>query len=195
MVALFRQEPTVIDPTLACFEGMFVQRQGETNPTYAPVASHLPAAHQRRLKTNSMDVTDANVNRYRKSYSKLVEFVGIMHRAGIPIVAGTDDIAGFTLHRELELYVKGGIPAGEALRIATWNGAKYTRTLDRLGSIAPGKLADLILVEGDPTQDISAIRRINLVMKEGVAYYPAEIQESIGIKPFAAPLVAAARKP
>jgi hypothetical protein len=193
-IALLQRRPTVIDPTLACFEYMFIQRQGEMNPTYAAIVTHLPAAHQRRLRTNSMNVTEANVERYRKSYSKMVDFVGLMHRSGIPLVAGTDDIAGFTLHRELELYVKGGIPAGEALRIATWNGAKYTRTLDRLGSITPGKLADLILVEGDPTQDISAIRRINLVMKGGVVYYPAEIYEATGIKPFAAPVFAVAAK-
>jgi len=91
--------------------------------------------------------------------------------------------------------LKAGIPAGEALRIATWNGAKYTRTLDRLGSITPGKLADLILVEGDPLNDISAIRKINLVMKEGAVYYPAEIHAATGIKPFAAPLRPAAVKP
>jgi imidazolonepropionase-like amidohydrolase len=187
-ITLLRQGPTVIDPTLTAFEGQFVQRQGEMNPSYASIAAHLPAAHQRRRRTNSMNVTDANVERYRKSFSKMVEFVGMMHRAGIPIVAGTDEIAGFTLHRELELYVKAGIPPGEALRIATWNGAKYTRTLDRLGSITPGKLADLILVEGDPIEDISAIRRINLVMKEGVVYYPAEIHQATGIKPFVAPL-------
>ena len=191
-ITLLRQRPTVIDPTLAAFEGQFVQRQGETNPSYAPIATHLPAAHQRRLRTNSMNVTDANVDSYRKSFAKMVEFVGVMHHAGIPIVAGTDDIAGFTLHRELELYVKAGIPPGEALRIATWNGAKYTRTLDRLGSITPGKLADLILLEGDPIKDISAIRRIGLVMKEGVVYYPAEIHEATGIKPFAMPLRAEA---
>ena len=143
-------------------------------------------------RTNSMNVTDANVDSYRKSFAKMVEFVGVMHHAGIPIVAGTDDIAGFTLHRELELYVKAGIPPGEALRIATWNGAKYTRTLDRLGSITPGKLADLILLEGDPIKDISAIRRISLAMKEGVVYYPAEIHEATGIKPFATPLRAEA---
>jgi hypothetical protein len=195
LIALLQQGPTVIDPTLAAFEGMFVQRQGETNPSYASIAEHLPAARQRRLRTNSMNVTDTNVEPYRKSYSKMVEFVGMMHRAGIPLVAGTDDIAGFTLHRELELYVKAGIPPGEALRIATWNGAKYTRTLERLGSITPGKLADLILLEGDPIKDISAIRRIKLVMKEGVVYYPAEIHATTGIKPFAAPLVGAAVKP
>jgi imidazolonepropionase-like amidohydrolase len=174
---------------------MFVQRQGEMNPSYAAIAAHLPAGYQRRLRTNSMNVTEANVDRYRKSFARMVEFVGMMHLAGIPLVAGTDDVAGFTLHRELELYVQGGIPPGEALRIATWNGAKYTRTLDRLGSITPGKLADLILVDGDPTGDISAIRRVVLVLKEGVAYYPSEIHEATGIKPFVAPLRAAAVKP
>jgi imidazolonepropionase-like amidohydrolase len=97
-------------------------------------------------------------------------------------------MAGFTLHRELELYVKAGIPPAEALRIATWNGAKYTRTLDRTGSIATGKLADMILIEGDPTKDISAIRNINLVMKDGIIYYPTEIYEAMGIKPFAKPI-------
>ena len=142
-----------------------------------------------------MNVNESNVDRYRKSYARMVEFVGIMHRAGIPLVAGTDAMAGFALHREAELYVKAGIPPGEVLRIATWYGAKYTRTLDRLGSIAPGKLADLILVDGDPTQDISAIRQIVLVMKEGVVYYPAELHEATGIKPFASPLRPEAVKP
>jgi hypothetical protein len=183
-LALLRRGPTVVDPTLATFEGMFTQLQGEMNPAFAPVADHLPLATQRYLHTNSMKLTNETVQRFRDSYAKMVEFVGIMHREGIPIVAGTDDIAGFTLHRELELYVKAGIPPGEALRIATWNGAKYTRTLDRTGSITPGKLADLILLEDDPTKDISAIRRINFVMKDGLVYYPAEIYDATGIKPF-----------
>jgi imidazolonepropionase-like amidohydrolase len=112
----------------------------------------------------------------------------------VPLVAGTDAMPGFTLHRELELYVKGGIPAAEALRIATWNGATYTRALDHAGSITRGKMADLILVDGDPTKDINAVRNIGLVMKEGVAYYPSEIHEAIGIKPFAKPVVAKAAK-
>jgi imidazolonepropionase-like amidohydrolase len=187
-VALLRRGPTVIDPTLTAFEGQFVQRQGELDPSYAAIAPHLPAAVQRGLRTNSMDVNETNVERYRKSYATMVAFVGMMHKAGIPLVAGTDAMAGFALHRELELYVQAGIPPGEVLRIATRNGARYTRTLDRLGSIAPGKLADLVLVDGDPTEEIAAIRRIVLVMKEGVAYYPAEIHEATGIKPFAAPL-------
>jgi cytosine/adenosine deaminase-related metal-dependent hydrolase len=184
-IALLQQRPTVVDPTLAAFEGSFVQRQGEMNPSYAAIAEHLPVILQRTLRRNSTNVTDENAQRYRASFAKMVEFVGLMHRSGIPLVAGTDAMAGFTLHRELELYVKAGIAPAEALRIATWNGARYTRTLDRLGSITPGKLADLVVLDDDPTRDISAIRRIRLVMKEGVAYYPAEIHEATGIKPFA----------
>jgi predicted amidohydrolase YtcJ len=179
----------VIDTTLTAFEGMLNQRQGEMNPAFAAAAPNVPVALQRSWRTNSMDVTDKNVDRYRASWVKLLEFVNRMYKAGIPFVAGTDDIAGFTLHRELELYVKAGIPPGEALRIATYNGAKYTGTLDRLGTVEVGKSADLLLLDGDPTKDISTIRHARLVMKEGVAYYPAEVFEAVGVKRFAEPPV------
>jgi imidazolonepropionase-like amidohydrolase len=135
-----------------------------------------------------MNLTAENAQRYRDSYAKMVAMAGAMYREGIALVAGTDSMAGFALHRELELYVKAGIPPAEVLRIATWNGAKYTRTLDRLGSVSPGKRAHLILVEDDPTRDISAVRRVNLVMKDGIVYFPAEIHEATGIKPFMGPI-------
>ena len=137
---LLRRGPTVIDPTLTVQEGRFTQHQGEMNPSYAPIADHLPLATQRMFRTNSMKFTDENVEALRVNrYAKMVEFVGVLHRDGIPIVAGTDAMPGFALHRELELYVKAGIAPADVLRIATWNGARYTRTLDRLGSITPGK--------------------------------------------------------
>ncbi|MET0209294.1 MAG: amidohydrolase family protein, partial [Burkholderiaceae bacterium] len=138
----------------------------------------------RGLRQNSMDVTAANVDRYRAAYAKMVEMVGRLYQAGVPLVAGTDDTAGFTLHRELELYVKAGIPAAECLRIATWNGAKYIGQLERQGSISPGKRADLLLVDGNPTLNVSDVRRIALVLKDGAAYYPAEIYKAVGVEPF-----------
>ena len=58
-----------------------------------------------------------------------------MYKAGVPIVAGTDEMAGFTLQRELELYVQAGMTPAQALQIATWNGAKYARVLDDRGSV------------------------------------------------------------
>jgi amidohydrolase family protein len=191
---LLKERGTTIDTTLATFEGLFLQRQGETNPAYAAVASHLPVGDQRDRRTNSMDVNDKNAARYRESWKHVLQFVRAMHKAGIPFVAGTDEVAGFTLHRELELYVQAGLTPAEALQVATWNGAKYTALLDQLGSIERGKRADVLLIDGDPTQDISAIRRISLVMKDGAVFYPAEVYEAVGVKRFVEPPTVAAKR-
>jgi imidazolonepropionase-like amidohydrolase len=144
---------------------------------------------QRGLRAAEFDIPDdATAVRYNRSYDKLVEFVGRMYKAGVPIVAGTDGIAGFTLQREMELYVQAGITPSQVLQIATLTAAKFARVLDDRGSITPGKRADVILVDGDPTEDIAAIRRVALVIKGDVAYYPSEIYEAIGVEPFTEPV-------
>ncbi|RDZ28276.1 amidohydrolase family protein [Lysobacter silvisoli] len=187
-IALLASRQTVIDPTLTTFD-FLRQRPGELSQAYAAVAPNLPPDLQRGLRVAEMNIPDdATAARYNRSYEKLVEFVGRLYKAGVPIVAGTDAIPGFTLQRELELYVQAGMTPSQALQVATWNGAKYSRTLDNRGSITPGKRADLILVDGDPTADIADIRKVALVVRGDVAYYPSEIDEALGIKPFAAPV-------
>jgi imidazolonepropionase-like amidohydrolase len=84
--------------------------------------------------------------------------------------------------------VQAGLTPAQVLQVATYNGAKYARVLDDRGVIMQGKRADLVLCDGDPTKNISDIRKMVLVIKDGVAYYPSEIHEALGIKPFAAPL-------
>ncbi|NOT89512.1 MAG: amidohydrolase family protein [Lysobacter sp.] len=187
-IALLVKNQIAIDPTLATFD-FIRQRPGEMSQAFAAVADHMPPDVQRGFKVAEFDIPDdATAARYNKSYDKMVDFVGRMYRAGVPILAGTDGLPGFTLQRELELYVKAGMTPAQALQVATWNGAKYARVLDDRGSIAVGKRADLILVDGDPTVDIAAIRNVALVIKNGTAYYPGEVYEALGIKPFAAPL-------
>lgn len=187
-IALLKERGTVVDPTLTIHEYMFTQEQGSINPSYAAVFDHVPVALQRQWRSNSLDVNPRNIARHRASYRQLEAFTVQMYRAGIPIVAGTDSIPGFTLHRELEIYARAGIPSNEVLKIATWNGAKYSDTLAEAGTITTGKRADLILVDGDPVADISAVRRIALVMKQGTVFYPAEIYEALGIRRFTEPL-------
>ena len=114
----------------------------------------------------------------------MVEFVGRLYKAGVPLVAGTDTLAGFSLHSELVLYVKAGLTPAQALQIATLNGAKFTNTLSDRGTITPGKLADLILIDGDPTKNIEDIRKVALVITRGKLIYPNEINRAIGVKPF-----------
>jgi imidazolonepropionase-like amidohydrolase len=141
------------------------------------------------LKVAEMKIPDeATAARYNKSYLKMVEFVGRMYKAGVPIVAGTDSIPGFTVQSELEWYVKAGLTPVQVLQIATWNGAKYSRTLGDRGSVTPGKLSDLVLIDGDPTANISDIRKVALVLKGNTVYYPSEIFDAMGIQPFAQPV-------
>ena len=72
----------------------------------------------------------------------------------------------------------------QAIQIATYNGAKYTNTLSDRGTIAPGKLADLILLDGDPTRNIEDIRKVAAVITRGKLIYPNEINKVLGVKPF-----------
>jgi imidazolonepropionase-like amidohydrolase len=87
------------------------------------------------------------------------------------------------LHRELELEVRAGIPPEKALQIATWNAARLLKQDGELGSIAPGKRADFLLVEGNPAANISDIRRCRLVMKNGVLFQSAEAYKAVGVQP------------
>jgi imidazolonepropionase-like amidohydrolase len=183
-VELLRSRGTVIDPTLTTFD-FLRQRDGEMSPAYASIAAHLPATLQRGLMSGGMEIANERLHAlYNRSYARMIDFVGRLHRAGVPLVAGTDAIPGFTLQRELELYVQAGIPAGEVLRIATLNGARYSGVLADRGSIEVGKLADLLLVDGDPTADIGAIRNVALVVTQGRSIDPSVVFRELGIKPF-----------
>jgi imidazolonepropionase-like amidohydrolase len=183
-VASLKARQVVVDPTLVAFD-FLRQRAGQLAPAYAAVADHVPPDVRRGFSVAEMNIPDdRTAARYEQSYAKCVEFVGMLYRAGVPIVAGTDEIPGFAYQRELELYVQAGLTPSQVLQIATWNGAKYSRVLGEHGSITVGKAADMVLVDGDPTRDIGDIRRIALVVKGDRAFYPSEIYAELGVKPF-----------
>lgn len=185
-IELLRSKGTAVDPTLATFEAQFTQRDGEPNPSLVAVADHLPLLTRRGLARSEASPSAAQIGIWRESYASMERFVAALHRAGITLVAGTDtDLPGLMLVRELELYVRAGIPAPEVLRIATWNGARIAGVADRTGSIERGKAADLVLVAGDPLRDIADLRRTTLVIKGGVAYAPDALFDALGVRAFA----------
>ncbi len=183
LVNLLAQRGIVVDPTVTVFRAMFGDRPGVVSSDYAAVADRLPAQVRRWLLAGGLPVPEGKDERYRRSAAKLIEIVGELWRAGVPLVAGTDGLAGFTLHRELELYVEAGIPAPEVLRIATLGAARVMGMEGDSGRIAPGKLADFILVEGRPDERITDVRRVTTVVKGGVVLDPAEIYRALGVQP------------
>jgi len=182
-VRLLQDHHTVLDPTVSVFEEMFVSRPGVMAPGLAPVASRLPAQIRRNGLVGGLPVPDGKDQRYRDSFQAMLRMLKLLHDSGVTIVAGTDSIAGFTLHRELENYVAAGIPAPVVLQIATLGGARVMKHDGERGSIAPGKLADMILVDGDPTARISDIRRVVTVVKDGAVYDAGAVYAALGVQP------------
>jgi imidazolonepropionase-like amidohydrolase len=181
-IDLLREKHTVIDPTLGVFEGSYVARKGTMSPSFAAAADRLPPQVRRGFLTGGLPVPEGKDQTFRDSFANMMKLVGMLYEAGVPIVAGTDGLSGFALHRELELYVQAGIPAPAVLRIATLGAATVMHRDDRLGSIAPGKLADLVIVDGDPTVHISDIRRVRTVVKDGVVFDAKEVAAAIGVR-------------
>ena len=121
--------------------------------------------------------------KYARAFDKCLSMTKRLFDGGVQILAGTDGNSGFGLHRELELEVRAGIPPARALQIATWHAARTLKQEKRLGSIRKGKLADLYLVEGNPMDDISDLRRSRLTFKDGAMYDCGALNNSLGIAP------------
>jgi imidazolonepropionase-like amidohydrolase len=182
-IKLLQDHHTKLDLTLSIFEDMYLSRAGEIPRGFQPIASRLPAQVRRGLLSQGLTPPEGKDETYRKSFARMLEFAGLLYRSGIPIEAGTDSMAGFALHHELELDVEAGIPANVVLQNATLNAARIMSMDKDLGSIAAGKLADIVLIDGDPTKNISDIRKTALVVKDGVVYKPAELYSELGVKP------------
>jgi imidazolonepropionase-like amidohydrolase len=182
-IALLIEHHTTVDVTLDAFEGMFTGRAGQASPDLAPVLDRLPAQVRRLAFAGGLPVTTATDQRYRDSFAAMLKMTKKLFDAGVPILVGTDALAGVMLHRELELEVQAGIPPAKALQNATLVAARVLKQDADLGSIRVGKRADLLLVEGDPTTNISDVRRGRLVLKAGVLYDPAQLYPAIGVSP------------
>jgi len=122
---------------------------------------------------------------YAALFPKAMALERAFARAGGLLLAGTDPtgaggvVPGFADQRQIELLVEAGFAPVEAISIATLNGAKYLGREARIGSIAPGKQADLVVVAGDPATSIADIRRVETVFKRGVGYDPAKLIDSV----------------
>jgi len=184
-ISFLRERHTVVDPTLMTFENMYVDRPGHVARADKDMFERLPVQVQRgsRSAGGALSAADPAVDKqYRDAFANMVRMVKKMHDGGVQIVAGTDSGSGYALDRELELYTEAGIAAPEVLRMATLQAAHVMHKDSEIGSISPGKYADLILVNGDPSRDIREIRKVELVVKNGDLFRPAELYQAFGIR-------------
>ncbi len=175
----------VVDPTTVIHEFGLLARNGETRAGVTGYIDNMPVASQRNSKVALLDVADeAEDTAYREAFAKIVDMLSMMHERGIFIVPGTDLGGAFELHREVELFGKFGFTPAEAVKRASFDMANYLGFGDSRGSIETGKLADFFLIPGDPTTDITAVKKISMVSRGGVIYFPSEIYPEFGITPF-----------
>jgi|HubBroStandDraft_2_1064218.scaffolds.fasta_scaffold06219_5 imidazolonepropionase-like amidohydrolase len=143
---------------------------------------------------NKVRASDASLIRQRyhsdaspwpAAFKKELEFEHAFAQAGGLLLAGLDPtgmggvIAGFGDQREVELLVEAGFTPVEAIHIATANGAQFLGELDRIGTIAAGKQADLVVIKGDPSKKIEDIENVETVFKDGIGYDSAKLIESV----------------
>jgi imidazolonepropionase-like amidohydrolase len=179
MIADLVKHNVAITSTLAVFEA-FDGSRPPLEQRFLDAISHEAAVNylsaRGRAPSNGTAVA---------ALKKELEFELAFVKAGGLLVAGADPtgnggaLAGFADQRNLELLVEGGFTPVEAIRIATFNGAKLLGEQDRIGSISPGKQADLVVIAGNPAARIADIRNVKLVFKQGVAYDPAKLLDSI----------------
>ena len=183
-IALLKESGTVVDPTAAIFDSMMTHVPGQPDPTFAAVADHLPLAVRRSLYNPAFEIGEERIEDWANTAVRQGEMIKKLYDNGIQLVAGSDDMPAFTMYRELELYAQAGIPNADVLKIATLDSAQVIGVAEQTGSIEVGKAADLVLLDGNPLEDISAIRRGVLVMKGGALFRPEELYRAVGVEPF-----------
>ena len=180
VIRTMAEKKIALDPTLVVVEGVLLADAGTVSPAYSAYVGTLPPATERGFKAGPIPYLPGMTRDDAvKSVHHMGEYVTKLRRAGVPIVAGTDGY-GMELVRELELYVDGGMTPAEALATATIAAARNVKADHRTGSIAVGKEADLLLVDGDPSKRIGDLRHVDQVMSDGVLMDGDALRDAAG---------------
>ena len=181
VIKLLLEHHTVVDDTLALMEVIL-------HPLDHPISGFEPGilkvAPELKEGLETMGVPPPKAEQSAASFRAMEATVRLLHQAGVPIVAGTDQaIPGFSLDREIELYVQAGFTPMEAIQAATLVPARAMGMEKESGTIEVGKRADVILVDGNPLENISDIRKVSAVFAAGKMYQPAALWSAVGFKP------------
>ncbi len=179
-VAFFKRHQTVIDPTMSVFE-LSLRPASEPATEVEPGIARVAPELREQLVSGGLPPQAAPYG--QKVIHNYLALIGALHRAGVPIIAGTDQtVPGFSVYREIELYVQAGFTPMEALQAATIVPARAMKVDADSGSVEAGKRADLDVLDANPLENIHNIRSVHWVLANGVLYDPAPLWESVGFK-------------
>jgi len=180
-VEFLKSHGTVIDPTMALYE-LFTATTAKPPGSFEPgVTKVAPELAEQLLDVNP---PSDRSKRSQQIFDVELAALGALHKAGVPIVAGTDQaVPGHSLHREIELYVQAGFTPIEAIEAATLVPARVMGLDRETGTVEVGKRADIIVVKGNPLEDIRNTRNVEFVLTHGVMYNCAELWRSVGFQP------------
>jgi hypothetical protein len=179
LISTLQVHHTILDPTVALFETFF-----NTKPLdqLEPGIDHLPPQLREALDTHPATGDKAAIANAR--WQTVMATLRALHAAGIPIVAGTDQaIPGYSLHREIELYVEAGFTPLEALQAATIVAARALGVENESGTLEVGKRGDVLLLNADPLADIHNTRAVWRTVAAGAVYDPVPLWKSVGFLP------------
>jgi imidazolonepropionase-like amidohydrolase len=180
-LTFLKEHHTVVDPTIALME-FFTATTAKPPASFEPGVNKVAPELAEQLTDVAPPTERSEIG--EKVYEKELEIVGALHRAGIPVVAGTDQtVPGHSLHREIELYVQAGFTPMEAIQAATIVSARAMGIEKESGTVEKGKRGDLILVNGNPLEDIHQLRNVEYVITNGTMFHTAELWQSVGFKP------------
>jgi imidazolonepropionase-like amidohydrolase len=179
-IAFLKDRHVVVDPTVSWNE-LLGHPVAVPIRTFQPGADRLPASLARLINSTGADGDASNIERRQAQQLALLK---ALHDGGVPIVAGTDKgVPGFSVQREIELYVKAGFTPLEALQAATIVSARAMGLAGEVGTIEPGRRADLVVLRGNPLEAIANIRTATHVITAGRMYETAPLWRAVGFQP------------
>ena len=182
LISFLRDRHTVVDGTFNVWQDRSHPLPDGNDPIFGPTLDWMPPLMKRGMVEGPADSPEAAARaeagsaNYRRMLKRLYD-------AGVTLIPGTDNVPGLSLHGELEVYERAGIPASAVLQIATIVPARVMKDDKDYGSITPGKIADLAIVNGKPAERITDLRRTERVVRAGRVYESKALYEAAGLTP------------